>query len=84
VIFAPDNTPGLAPSPGRCRLFSELLVPSTPCGAPQSARGAEFTESYSRRLLSGVRRRNILAQPRVACVTDRTSPSGPGFEGAAR
>src|SRR3954454_22569692 len=38
VIFAPDNTPGLAPSPGRCRLCSELLVPSTPCGADQSAR----------------------------------------------
>ncbi len=33
VIFAPDNTPGLSPSPGRCRLCSELLVPSTPCGA---------------------------------------------------
>ena len=38
VIFAPANTPGLSPSPGRCRLCSELLVPSTPCGRAQSAR----------------------------------------------
>ena len=38
MIFAPDNTPGLSPPPGRCRLCSELLVPSTPCGRGNSAR----------------------------------------------
>src|SRR3954447_23054592 len=42
VIFAPDNTPGLTPSPGRCRLCSELLVPSTPCGGPSLPDGDQL------------------------------------------
>src|SRR3954447_10974139 len=38
VIFPPDNTPGLTPSPGRCRLCSEVLVPVVTVRWDQCAR----------------------------------------------